>query len=201
MTKNADEVARLFEVQNGLRRSNLGQEVYPGYPGAVIANGALRSMIWGFPLALKSKRTGEPLKPRPVNNARTDKLDSFMWRDSFENRRCLIPLTAWAEAQGIKGKMTRTWLSLPHSKVFAVAGIWRESDEWGPCYSMLMTDAAGDAAKIHNRMPVILEQYLWSDWTGGSPTQIRRLLEPKPWQLSVHPSEERWATQNQLSTR
>jgi len=33
-------------------------------------------MVWSFPLVLKSKRTGEPLKPKPVNNTRTDKLDS-----------------------------------------------------------------------------------------------------------------------------
>lgn len=28
---------------------------------------------------------------------------------SFGNRRCLIPLSAWAEVQGPRGAMTRTW--------------------------------------------------------------------------------------------
>lgn len=50
-------------------------------------------MTSGFPLALTGKQ-GQKLKPRPVNNARSDKLDSFMWRYSFEERRCLIPMTA-----------------------------------------------------------------------------------------------------------
>jgi hypothetical protein len=36
-------------------------------------------------LAQKSKKTGEPIEPKPVNNTRADKLDSFMWRYSFEN--------------------------------------------------------------------------------------------------------------------
>ena len=84
MTKNAAEVADWFKVVDELGGVNFGNEVYPGYPGAVIADVAARSMVWGFPLVLKSKRTGEPLKPKPVNNTRTDKLDSYMWRYSFE---------------------------------------------------------------------------------------------------------------------
>jgi putative SOS response-associated peptidase YedK len=47
----------------------------------------------GFPLTLKSKKTSQPLKLKPVNNTRSDKLDSFMWRYSFAERRCLIPVT------------------------------------------------------------------------------------------------------------
>jgi len=76
-------------------------EVYPGCSGLVVAHGELRSMVWCFPLTLKGKN-GQPLKPKPVNNARTDKLDGFMWRSSFEKRRCLIPVSAFAEAQGEK---------------------------------------------------------------------------------------------------
>lgn len=156
MTKNHAEVANWFRAMDEIGGANLASEVYPSYPGAVIADGKAKSMVWGFPLVLKSKKTGEPLKPKPVNNARTDKLDSFMWRYSFEERRCLIPLTAWAEAEGAKGSMTRTWMSLPDEPLFAVAGIWRNTDEWGAAYSMVMTDAAGDATKVHSRMPVIL---------------------------------------------
>ena len=118
MTKAHAEIARIFAAAGDLG-SNYAEEVYPGYSGAVIAEGQLRSMVWGFPLAQKSKKTGAPLKPRPVNNARSDKLDSFMWRFSFEERRCLIPLTAWAEAEGPKGGKTRTWLSRPDADLFA----------------------------------------------------------------------------------
>nr|WP_233998152.1 SOS response-associated peptidase family protein [Erythrobacter sp. QSSC1-22B] len=96
-------------------------------------------MIWGFPLTLKSKKTGQPLKPKPVKNARADKLDSFMWRYSFAERRCLIPMTRFAEAEGESGSKTRTWFSLPDQDVFVVAGIWRDTDEWGSAYSMVMT--------------------------------------------------------------
>ena len=150
MTKGRDEVARLFRAVNDLGGANFGEEVFPGYPGAVVAEGMLSQMTWGFPLVLKGKN-GQPLKPRPVNNTRTDKLDSFFWRYSFEERCCLIPVTAWAEAEGPKGGKTRTWLSRPDADLFAVAGVWRDSDEWGHCYSMVMTDAAAAAATYRSR--------------------------------------------------
>lgn len=57
----------------------------------------LNYFYWGFPLSLKGK-SGQPLKPKPVNNARTAKLDSFMWKYSFQERRCLIPVIEFCEA-------------------------------------------------------------------------------------------------------
>lgn len=192
MTRAQAEIARLFDVAVDAR-ANFSDEVYPGYSGAVIAGGQLRSMVWGFPLAQKSRKTGEPLKPRPVNNARSDKLGSFMWRYSFEERRCLIPLTAWAEAEGKRGAMTRTWLSVPDVEAFAVAGIWRASDEWGDCYSMVMTDAAGDAAGVHSRMPVILAADQYDDWQGGTPDEALALCRAWDGPLTINRTDERWA--------
>jgi putative SOS response-associated peptidase YedK len=78
LTKPTAEVAHLFGAKVGDVGNAGGGQVYPGYPGLVVANGELRSMVWGFPLVLKGK-TGQALKPKPVNNARADKLDGFMW--------------------------------------------------------------------------------------------------------------------------
>jgi putative SOS response-associated peptidase YedK len=190
MDKSAAEVARLF---NGVEGSvgNVGGEVYPGYPGLVMAAGELRSMIWGFPLVLKGK-SGQPLKPKPVNNTRADKLDSFMWRYSFAERRCLIPVTEFAEAEGEKGSKTRTWLSLPDQPVFAVAGIWRDTPEWGPAYSMVMTEACVHVAEIHDRMPVILRRDQWAQWTEGAPDAARALCAPYEGEMAVRRTNDPW---------
>lgn len=150
MNRAVAEITNLFGAVP--EASNAPGEVYPGYPGLVVDGDRLRSMNWGFPLSLKSKKTGQPLKPKPVNNTRSDKLHSFMWRDSFTKRRCLIPLDAFAEAEGQKGLMTRTWFSLPDQQVMAIAGIWRDSDEWGPVYSMVMTNASEAMHGVHDRM-------------------------------------------------
>ncbi|WP_299191906.1 SOS response-associated peptidase family protein [uncultured Erythrobacter sp.] len=197
MTKNKDEVARLFDADDASGGANFGEEVYPGYPGLVVAEGAVKQMSWGFPLVMKGKN-GQPLKPKPVNNARTDKLDSFFWRHSFEERRCLIPLTAWAEAQGAKGAKTRTWLSLPglslpDAELFACAGVWRQSDEWGAVYSMVMTESAGSAAEpVHSRMPVLLRPEDYRGWVSGSPEEAKALCKAWSGELNIERTDQPW---------
>ena len=42
MTKGRDEVARWFQGVDEAARANFGDEVFPGYPGLVVAEGALR---------------------------------------------------------------------------------------------------------------------------------------------------------------
>ena len=190
MRKNVDEVARLFRADPD-PRGNAGEMVYPGYPGLVVADGRVRQMTWGFPLTLKGKN-GQPLKPKPVNNCRTDKLDSFMWRYSFQERRCLIPVSAFCEAEGEKGAKTRTWFSLPDQELFAVAGIWRDTDEWGPAYSMVMTEACEHVQGVHDRMPAILPREDWADWLDGEPDAAGLLCRPFEGVMTVEHTEEAW---------
>ncbi len=192
MHKGPAEVAKWFKADNALTGANFGEEVYPGYPGAVVAEGRLRQMSWGFPLVMKGKN-GQPLKPKPVNNARTDKLEGFFWRSSFEARRCLIPVTAWAEAEGARGAKTRSWLSRPDAELFAVAGVWRNSDEWGDCYSMVMTDAKGAAAEVHTRMPVLLADGDWARWTDGTPAEAFALCRPWEGGLLLDRTGQPWS--------
>ena len=174
MTRTVSEVAALFSASLG-HVGNAGGEVYPGYPGLVVAGSELRSMTWGFPLVLKGAK-GQPLKPKPVNNTRADKLDSFMWRYSFQERRCRIPVTEFAEAEGEKGAKTRTWFALPGEELFAVAGIWRDTPEWGPAYSMVMTEACIHVADVHD----------------GAPDAVGLLCRPYPDLMVVNRTQQAW---------
>lgn len=194
MTKTVEEVARLFGAIAD-PPGNAGDTVYPGYPGYVVARTGdqlrVRQMVWGFPLVLKGKN-GQPLKPKPVNNARTDKLDSFKWRYSFQERRCLIPVTGFCEAEGKKGAKTRTWFSLPDEELFAVAGIWRDTPEWGPAYSMVMTEACEHVQGVHDRMPAILPRSDWKDWIDGPPDAAGLLCRPYEFAMGVERTDEPW---------
>jgi len=191
MRKSSEEVAAWSGVM-GAGNANFAAEVYPGYPGLVIADGAVRAMTWGFPLSLKSKKTGKALKPKPVNNAREDKLATPFWRDSFTRRRCLIPVTAWAEAEGQPGRMTRTWYSLPGDDLFAVAGIWRRTEEWGDAYSMVMVDGCEQMADVHDRMPTILRREDWPGWIHGPPEVAFGLIRVWNGPLFVERTDELW---------
>src|SRR5688500_8587488 len=112
MKSSRVEVADFFGAVAQDFGGNAPEEVYPGYPGVVFAQRSLRQMTWGFPLA-RTGAKGQPLKPKPINNARADKLTGGFWRPSFLSRRCLIPVTEFAEAEGEQGRKTRTWFSLP----------------------------------------------------------------------------------------
>jgi putative SOS response-associated peptidase YedK len=195
MTKTLEEVARLFGAVAD-PPGNAGDTVYPGYPGYVVAEGRVRQMTWGFPLALKGKN-GQPLKPKPVNNARTDKLDGCFWRPSFQTRRCLIPVTAFCEAEGDKGAKRRTWFSLPDQDLFAVAGIWRDTAEWGTAYSMVMTEACEHVEGVHDRMPAILSPDDWCDWLDGPPDAAGLLCRPYQAAMTIDRTQEPWVRRTQ----
>ena len=106
------------------------------------------SMRWGF----------ERPSLGVVNNTRSENLDSPMWRESYAERRCLIPLLAFYEWSGAKGhKKTHRFIS-PDNETLWVAGLWEDAPELGPCYSMLTTSANSLMAPIHNRMPAILNE-------------------------------------------
>lgn len=104
------------------------------------------SMRWGY----------ERPKLGVVNNTRSDNLESPMWRESFSDRRCLIPLVAFYEWSGSKGRKRTHRFTKPDGGLLWVAGIWEESAELGRCYSMLTTRANSLVSPIHNRMPSLL---------------------------------------------
>lgn len=191
MTRTVDEVAQLFDA-TGEGGANFAEEVYPGYPGLVVAEGRVTAMNWGFPLVLKGKH-GQKLKPRPVNNAREDKLTSGFWKASFERRRCLVPVSAWAEAEGAKGRKTRTWYSVPGEDPFAVAGLWRPTDEWGDAYTMVMVDGHPQMAAVHDRMPLILDRKDWPAWTSGDPEAALALCRTWAGELMVDRTSQPWS--------
>lgn len=98
-----------------------------------------------------------------INNTRTDKLNSPVWRRAFEMRRCLIPMSGFYEYTGPAGrKQAHLFTPPPESpeEWLWAAGIWEAHAELGDCYSMLMREAAGVVKPIHDRMPVLVS---WSN--------------------------------------
>ncbi|WP_370176812.1 SOS response-associated peptidase [Sphingobium abikonense] len=180
-----DKVLRLFKARPGLRFNEGPMETHPGQPGTVIriedGERVLEQMIWGFPVRLKSKKTGKPLKPKPVNNARFDKLGSFWKRWAVDpGNRCLIPTARYAEAVGDPGRMTETWLSVTDQPIFAWAGLWTNSDEWGAVYTGVMTDNAPELRDIHDRSPVILDSEDWETWLHAPLEELYQFDRPFP---------------------
>jgi putative SOS response-associated peptidase YedK len=169
LRKSASEVAAHFRVSTPIA-SNSAEEVYPGAPGIAVreqqGERLMGSMAWGFPLRL---RTMAPTaRPKPVNNIADLRKGMWVGLARKPQWRCLIPLTGFAEAEGPKGAKTRTWFNVKDQPIFAWAGLWRVSDEWGPVYSGVMTDCNEAIRPVHDRMPVLLQPDDYDRWLNGS---------------------------------
>ncbi|MEL6521944.1 MAG: SOS response-associated peptidase family protein, partial [Pseudomonadota bacterium] len=152
---------------------------------------SLQNSHWGFVLPQKSKRTGQPIQPKAVNNARADKLrNSPFWRKSFETRRCLVPATSFCEAKG-RNPAIYYWFGMkgPEKRpCFAFAGIWMfykgayGAEERSLVTSSIVTTTPnGLVADIHpDRMPAILEPEDYETWLTGSPDAAFDLIKPYP---------------------
>ena len=190
-------IEKLFGARP-LREFNAGPDpAHPRDPAWVIRKGedglVLDQMTWGFPVVLRGK-SGQMLKPKAVNNARFDKLGAY-WRQWAERpwNRCLIPTARFAEAVGPTGRMTETWLSIREQEIFAWAGLWRDTDEWGTCYTGVMTDAAPELASIHDRCPVIIGPEEWQAWLTAPLGELRRFDRPWPAsEMAVEATEQLW---------
>jgi SOS response associated peptidase (SRAP) len=107
--------------------------------------------------------------PKRVTNVCDDKVrSSSFWKGSFEERRCLVPVTSFSEPKG-RSPATWHWFALKGDEprpLFAFAGLWRSFR--GPIqkdgeavdidvFAFLTTRPNDLVATVHpSRMPVIL---------------------------------------------
>lgn len=84
-------------------------------------------------------------------------------------------------------------MSVKDAPLFAWAGLWRESDEWGVCYTGVMTENAPELAHIHDRSPVILTPDQWQTWLTAPLDELYRYDRPFPAAaMRVEATSELW---------
>ena len=176
---SAAELAAHFGVETPILETNAGAEVYPGAPGMVVreieGRRHLQSMTWGFPMRFKFMKPDS--KPKPVNNVADLRKGTWVGLARKPQWRCIIPVTAFAEAEGPDKAKTRTWFTMQSLPIFGWGGLWRESLEWGPVYSGSMTNANEAIQPVHNRMPVLLLPDEYDRWLNGSFDELTAFQE------------------------
>jgi putative SOS response-associated peptidase YedK len=120
-------------------------------------------------------------------NARAETVDERpAFRESFAQRRCLIPADGFYEWSGAGRSRQPFHIRLRQGGLFAFAGLWEptapaaEGQPPGAC-TILTTEPNELLRGIHDRMPVILapEHYeRWLDPEPPSPAGLRKLLQP-----------------------
>lgn len=199
-TTAVEAMRQLFDVSPGHDRLGNAEPlsaIYPKYEAPVVrldetGQRELVSLSWGFRTTKKSKKTGNLIMPGIWNNARSDKVaTSGFWKHSFQERRCLVPASAYCEWPPGGRPQVFHWFALQGDEPrppFAFAGMWQTSKHEtknGPeiCQThTFLTTAANEIAKpVHpERMPVILEPGDYEQWLEGTQSEALELLRPFP---------------------
>ncbi|MDE1153617.1 MAG: SOS response-associated peptidase [Micavibrio sp.] len=150
----------------------------------------LRLMQWGLiPFWAKDRKIGNAMI-----NARADEAqDKPGFRDSFKDKRCIIPATGFYEWQKLTSVKLPYYVT-PKAGLFSFAGLWSrwispESVEV-ETFSIITTTANDVVKPVSDRMPVCLPSSGWSPWLakGTRPNDLQELLRPLPGeQLGIVP--------------
>jgi putative SOS response-associated peptidase YedK len=122
-----------------------------------------------------------------VFNARAESIDTRpMFRSAFEQRRCLIPADGFFEWERRDGKRLPWWFHRADRGLLLFAAIFdppKPSEP--PRFSVITVPAAGELARIHDRMPAILESGQVMPWLFAAPRTALSLLRPNPERLET----------------
>lgn len=194
MTTTREALIRMFRVSdNRAAACDPLPAIFPGHEAPVVrhAPDSERELIllsWGFVLPQQGRAA------KRVTNARADKVHtSRFWKESFETRRCLVPVSSFSEPKGRQPAVWH-WFALKGDEprpTFAFAGLWRhwkgQLKEGGEpvdmdVFAFLTTSPNRVVSAIHpTRMPVMLgSQDEFDTWLEGTPDEAWQLARPYP---------------------
>lgn len=154
-------------------------EVYPADQVDVVFRGEagneLASMKWGWVRSFSK---------RPLINVRSaEAWDRKTWSQAMRTRRCIIPASGffeWDENQP-KGGRDKYRIEPADGDGFAFGGLYEVSPHGEMFMSILTTAPNTKMARIHHRMPVMLDTDEISDWLESRDRrQLEHLMQPVP---------------------
>ncbi len=155
----------------------------------------VRLMRWGLvPPWVKAGADGAPDTKGPLLiNARADKVaTSPAFRSSAKSKRCLVPMDGYYEwrvnpdrAEGKKAAKTPFFMYRGDGEPLFAAGlwsVWKPAKDTAPLLSctIITTDAVGELAEIHDRMPLMLADNDWDAWLNPDAPLDTELLAQAP---------------------
>jgi putative SOS response-associated peptidase YedK len=176
-------IADAFAVSAGLEEVDLTSEddIAPGSIQPVVAinqdgERQIELMRWGF-----------KLPDRLLFNARAEGIESSkFWKDSFEERRCIVPADAVFEWQQTdKGKKKPKYeIAIPGQEPFGMAGVWKlwknpKTDQWERTFAVITGESNELVQSIHDRMTTFLEPRDYEEYLASaerSPVHLLRIV-------------------------
>ena len=183
-----EEIVRLYRVtlDQPPRNTQARYNICPTDPvDVVVSNDGKRTLVpmrWGLIPNWWSK----PLKEMKVAtfNARAETVAGKpMFRESFDERRCLIPASGYYEWKSTPQGKQPYYFTRRDGQPITFAGLW---DQWNEkpvgtvikSCTMVITEPNRFVAEVHDRMPVILEAKDFEQWEKGNTKDAAALLKP-----------------------
>jgi putative SOS response-associated peptidase YedK len=154
----------------------------------------VRLMRWGLvPPWAKAGPDGAPEAKGPLLiNARADKVTtSPAFRSSAKSKRCLVPMDGYYEwrvnpegGAGKKPRKTPFYMYRGDGEMLFMAclwSVWKPAKDAPPLLSctIITTDAPGELAAIHDRMPLVVPERDWDRWLDpDAPPDVELLARP-----------------------
>ena len=154
----------------------------------------VRLMRWGLiPPWVKAGSDGAPEGKGPLLiNARADKVTSSpAFRSSAKSKRCLVPMDGYyewrvnADGGDKKSRKTPFLMYREDGEPLFMAGlwsVWKSTKDAQPLLSctIITTDALGELAEIHDRMPLVMPERDWDRWLDPDAAVDEELLARRP---------------------
>lgn len=116
-------------------------------------------------------RWGFKLPDRLLFNARAEGIETAkFWKDSFQDRRCIVPADGFFEwVKATKCSKRKYEFTVPGREPFGMAGLWSiwknpKTEVWEDTFAILTGDANSVMQPIHDRQPIILEPREYKDY-------------------------------------
>lgn len=183
----AEAIARIFGTVNPLPKIAPTWNMAPSRPAPVVRRHPetgqrhLDLLRWGLLPHFAKDRAGAR---KPINCRAETVATSAMFRGAFARRRCLVPAAAFYEWQPVPGGKQPCAIARADGEPLALGAIW---ESWTApdgnierSFAILTTAPNAEMAKLHNRMPLVLERADWPAWLGEVDADPIALARPAP---------------------
>ena len=161
-----------YKAMLGEREFEGSEEIFPTNTVPIIreiANRKIDFLKWGFMPSFTKK---------PLINARGETVDiKPTFKNSFIQKRCIIPATSFFEWEKVGDKKVRRRISIEEN-LFSMAGLYNSFYDDGKQYeafTILTINANEQMQHIHERMPVIIKKDSEDIWLNSENKNIQEL--------------------------
>jgi putative SOS response-associated peptidase YedK len=140
-----------------------------------------------------------PKGGRRPTNAKAESVAMLpMFKEAYARRRCIVPVDGFFEWRALKGARAKQpyAIAMKDGSPFGLAGLWENwknpnTGEWERTFAIITVPSNQLLAKIHNRMPAILEPRSYERWLGLAPNPHDLLITYPPEPMKMWPISTR----------